>query len=253
MKNLHRTFSNLTILIICGLLYTSCSPIFYGPTTQALPGLEEQGDVKLSVAGSYVYEVSGVDLGVAYSPIDRIGVLLSYSRFSESKPSVSEFADLQTFGGQYNLIDIGLGTYKQLAPGFIWENYALVSRGKIDVADNRGRQLNANLLKLGVQSGILFKHKVVEIGASTKLSYLNYSTIDGDLLRVNGFDEVTNLRQHNKHLLLEPGLVFSAGYDPIKFNLQLVGSAKLTKAPLVRTTLYVSFGVSFAINKDQIK
>ena len=259
MKNLIGTFSNLIIIILFGLLYTSCAPVVYGPTTQALPGLEKKGDIKASFASAssqhnlksdFSTWFPGMDTRIAYSPINKLGVTLGYSIFAEKARPASNGLFLNTserFGGHYRLVDLGVGTYKQLNPNWIWENYAMLSYGKMQLEDSETDKVNANLVKAGIVTGLLYKRKVVEIGVTSKLSRLNYSSIEGRFIH-DGYDEVDRLRKNNSHTMFEPGFIFSLGYKGFKLDFQMVSSVKLNRDYFRRNKIYSSLGFSMAFN-----
>jgi hypothetical protein len=262
----HVFFIKAYLVIIFGaiLLMTSCSPVYYGPTAPTISGLEKKGDIRVS-GGISVSEngehsnpiqntqssqnrsrssnssntsVGGLDFSLAYSPIDRLGLTYNLSAFSEEG---------STYSGNYTLHNFGVGYYKVLAPSVIWESYATLGLGKLNISAQEDGTLSSNLFKTGIQSGLLWRNSIVEFGGTLSLAHLRYTGIKGDFLYEEN-SQSAYLQNNRSHILLEPSMVMRVGYKPVKFQLMMTASENLFNRGYRQNNFHFSFGAQLAFN-----
>jgi len=255
-----RRFSKAFFLlyVINCVLVTSCTPVFYAPGTVPVPGLEEKGDIRAAVhtAESSDSESgnsgTGIDIELAYSPIDGIGLIYHSNnfsdRFSNSIVNGHTFLGIPTFRyerftAKGSLHNLGAGKYHHINDKLIWETYATVGLGKFSITPDRtGSKLTAGLNKIAIQSGLLFKTPFFEAGFTFGLASLNYKNIQGDVIH-NDQSQNAYLKNHNSHILANHASTIRLGAEQLKVQLQIGGVSNLTHRDFLMNDNFVSLGI----------
>jgi hypothetical protein len=259
-------------VVTCTLLFAACSPVYYSPTAPVLSGFEKKGDLSITAGAGYADKLTtveflnrepnvpapsgsntsleGADFSIAYSPFDHIGVHYNMTYFYGSEREDSRLNERYSGNGLFH--NIGIGFYEKLEGNIIWETYANLGIGNVDIESNAGRNLNASISKLGAHTGLLYKKRSFEMGGLLSLSRLKYSSINGSL-EFQNVSQAEYLLDNDAHLLLEPAIIVRAGHKNVKFQFSLANSTNLTNIDFRQNNLNASFGVQLAFNAMDIR
>jgi len=262
----------LNMAVLTFLLLASCSPVYYGPSAPVLSGFEEKGDVSITAGAGYSDRIrsieffgrepnapapdggdtslEGADLSVAFSPIDHLFLQYNLSYFYGDETNSNGSAE--RYSGNALFQNVGIGWYNMMSENISWENTLTFGRGRIDVDSRFNEELDASLVKYGVQSGLFYKKKIMELGGILGLSKIKYDDIEG-VLEFRGVDQVSYLINNDEHLLLEPGFVFRIGHENIKFQVAANTSFNLIESDFRQNNFNISFGAQFAFNAHNLK
>jgi len=258
MKTLLPIKSLFLLYVTLSLFVTACTPTYYAPGTLPTPGLKNKGEVKFAVHKSESSDEestsigSGMDVEIAYSPIQNLGLVFHSNRFSDSfQNPIKRGSGLYGFPEyeyvQYtakgDLYNFGVGYYKNLHPSLVWETYGTVGLGSFDM-----RELTADLRKTAIQSGVVYANDIFECGIHLGLASLKYRNIQGD---VTNYDESQNqyLNENSDNVLANTALTVRLGYRPVKIQLQVGGSENLTNPDFKMNDNYASCGLFFDVSE----
>jgi hypothetical protein len=212
------------LIAFISVLMVSCSPTYYIPNTQNVPLIESKGQINLSIAGND----NQVELQGAYGITHNLAVQLTGDLV------IPEDLDNGN-GGSGKYLEGGVGYYKALGKRFLFEGYALIGFGGLEnhlittVSEYPGTsgKISANLLRIGFQPELSFKHKYFSITGSFRLANLNYSNIVGSL-EYNETNQIKYLKTNRSTFIFEPALTLRAGLEKIKLQVQLAKSWNLS-------------------------
>lgn len=232
-------------LMVFSLLYfmitTACSPKYYTPNTQNVPLISEKGEVDLSLAGNG----NQVEFQGAYGFSDNIAFKANVGLFVPP--------DLENGnGGSGRFLELGAGYYKKIGDKIVFESYGLLGFGNFEnhfpTAVNgvmgRGKDISANIFRLGLQPNIGYKSDHFTIAASSRIVSLNYTGIEGDL-SVDGVNQDTYLSENKSNLLIEPALTIKGGLERVKAQIQMGYSANLTNSDFRQDKVFLTAGLNF--------
>ncbi len=257
---------NLALLIgLYVLLFSACTPTYYAPGTMAAPGLKEKGDIKIGVHSSSSSDSesssqgTGFDLELAYSPIENLGLLYHSNSFSDgfsnpvnerSGPYGIPVYDYISYVAKGSIHNLGAGYYKNLNPDWIWESYATAGLGSFEIKSKEtSRNITADLRKMSLQTGVLFRKSFFEFGATYGLSTLSYNNIQGEIINFN--DSQNNyLTQRSNHLLSNFASTLRLGYKPVKIQMQIGATKNLSHDDFKMNDAYASLGLF--LNVDEL-
>jgi len=233
----------ILILVIC-IMGIGCSPKFYTPNTQNTPMLQRQGQINASLVGNG----NQVELQGAYAATDHLGVQINGGLF---RPQEEDNGN----GGSGNFLEIGAGYYSPLSESITFETYGLLGFGNfenhlpstLEVRPETTGEIEANILRYGIQPGINYQSKKFGIGLSTRISQLSFSSIQGGLI-FGGEDQVAYLNNNSNNLLVEPALTFRGGTEKLKLQLQIVSSINTSNSNFRQDDGTVTLGVNYTLN-----
>jgi hypothetical protein len=227
MKNL--------VLLLIGVTFAGCGPVYYVPNTQNVPVIKEKGQTNITIGLNSSESTDGFELQGAYGLTDKIALQLNTDWVSASDESSS---------GSGHLIELGAGYYKNLSKHFVFETYGLVGFGSLKYEDNyeSPEEINAKFIRLGVQPSISFSSKYFIASLSGRVANLNYNGVSGNYM------DVDYLKANNSHWLIEPALTLQAGSENVKLQLQFQISENLTDPYFVQDYSLVSLGLKVNLN-----
>ncbi len=244
MKPIH-TISIFFLLAIVG-----CSPKYYVPNTQNVPGINAKGQVNFILAGNS----NQTELQAAYGITDKLALQLNGGFVPQQNDNGNS--------GSGKLIEGGLGYYKNLNESWLFDTYALFGMGDVandfpstvsDYPSTTGK-LSATLFRYGLQPGLSFHRKYFTITGSARITNLNYMDINGNLI-FDGVDQQAYLRSNNSNFLVEPAITIRGGFEKLKLQLQVLRSFNLTSSNFRQDYSLVSVGLNFnfgGVNKSQV-
>ena len=236
----------LLILLILGipLLHSSCSRYLYAPTGPQMVGLQEQGDLKVSLGHSRMgpENYSGTirrhnyNLQLAYSPLPNLGVHASAALFRDvsglaSLPvqfsSVnreffsSDFGDLAV--AHYHILNGKAYSY-QKGNLLVWENSLGMGLGQIRYNNDGIGQVEVNLRKYYLQTHFYYQFKDnFSLGLAVRPTWISYQQADATgALPSDFFSRVQELELVNPVFLVEYGLRMQGGWRTVKLFMSTV-------------------------------
>lgn len=232
----------LIFLLVPVALFFSCSPTYYIPNTHNSPMLSEKGEFVANIAGA---EGRG-EAQVAYAVSDNVGVMANTAFFFPKE-------DENGNGGKGRLFEGGVGYFTPVsAEGFLFETYALAGVGSVenhfattDNLENHG-SIKASLFRAAVQPAFGYKSKYFSASVSGRVAYLNYTSVNGDLVFKNE-DQVAYLTDNNSHVLFEPALTLRGGIENVKVQAQIGTSMNLTDNDFRQGKDFITLGLHFAL------
>jgi len=229
------------IIIALCMIGIGCSPKFYTPNTQNIPMLQSKGQFTASLAGNG----NQVELQGAYAATNNIGLQINGGLF---RPKEEDNGN----GGSGNFFEGGIGYYTPISEKVTFETFALIGFGNfenhlpstLDVRPETTGEIEANILRYGIQPGISYQSDNFAVGVSSRITNLSYSDIDGDLI-FGGDDQVAFLNSNSSNLLIEPALTLRGGTDRLKLQLQIVTSINASSSDFRQDDGTVTVGVVY--------
>jgi hypothetical protein len=220
---------NLVILLI-GIAFVGCGPVYYVPNTQNVPVMKEKGQTNLSFGINSSESTDGFELQGAYGLTDKMALQLNSDWVSSSDESSS---------GSGHLIELGVGYYKNLSKHFVFETYGLLGFGNLKYEENYNEpsEIKANFIRVGLQPSISFTSKYFIASLSGRIANINYNSVSGN------YYDVDYLKTNNSHWLIEPALTVQGGSENVKLQLQFQISENLTDPYFTQDYSLVSIGL----------
>lgn len=214
-----------TLFIMYTVLFYSCSPNFYVPNQQHVPGFTSQGQTKLSA--SLVLnpdnDVKGGDVQLAHSITDRTAILFNVNKYYGYNKS-SQFhgfpfgSNNYDLGGSGHALEVGYGYFKANDSRVITEVYGFASLASFCNNTHLG-DLNGNFkgkfTRLAIQPSITYKTKYFEAALSSRINHLHYYKIRG---QYELYDEL--LENTPDNFFFEPAITLRIGFNRVKLQLQ---------------------------------
>ncbi len=230
-----------TLLVIVGLGFASCSPIYYTPNTQNVPLISQKGETNLTLSGN----ANQIEFQGAYGIAENIAIKANGGLFI---PSDLDNGD----GGSGKFIEFGAGYFMPIQEGFVFEAYGIVGFGgvenhfpstKEDYPLTKG-EISANIFRIGVQPNFGYKSKYFSAAVSSRIVHLSYNNIKGDLM----FDQTNQmdyLESNSSNVLLEPALTVRGGLEKIKLQVQYGYSLNLSNSSFRQDGSFLTIGLNF--------
>jgi len=243
-------------------------PFYLSPSSLNTPFLKK-GKTMILGFSSYGSDRGrpGFEYQLAYSPIKGLGLFVNSSsiRSSFSRTIQRGYYEisfpLETFSWpryitlRYSVTNkkknIGVGYYKDLGYGFVFDTYATVGFGKFEVDPKYTtlKSLRSSTRQRGLQSNLSWAYRSIELGISYRYSSVKFINIEGDVLqqKAESSSQNTYLSDRNIHTLSEWAASLSWNYNRCKFQLQ-VGKMINHEHPNFRmNNSYTSFGLFYEI------
>ncbi|MFO8086696.1 MAG: hypothetical protein R6T91_02665 [Bacteroidales bacterium] len=236
------------IFLIMGMsfFFAACN-VAYIPNRHNVPLMQEQGDASVSI--------STTNLQTAYAFSDH-GALMGNLYFRQNRWNNSPDDMVTTSSTDYQsnrfLGELGLGYYKDLGEGAVFELYGGGGLGNIgfktiDANPILDRKYHAKMAKVFLQPNIGFKSEYIDVVLSTRLSILSFRDVDTTNYTVSSLttDNLIDLDQQ-PYFFLEPALTMRFGYRFINAYAQAIVASKLNPERIN----YRSFGINVGIELD---
>lgn len=241
--NMKRTFSFVLNTAFIVFLFTACSPYYYTPNTQNVPLIKEKGGAFISVAGAD----SQLEFQGAYGLTDNLAVQINTGFVL---PNDEENGD----GGTGKLFEGGIGYYQNLNESFLLDVYALAGFGTVEnhfpstvpVWPGTTGDISARLLRYGLQPSLSFHKNYFSVSASTRMTRLRYSNVEGNIIFGNQ-DQVVYLNENKSHFLIEPALTIRGGLKRIKLQVQLIKSFNVSNSDFKQAVGQITGGLVFQL------
>lgn len=242
------------------ILSGSCSfpHYYYIPNVQNVPLFKQSNEFSGLAAFSTGIIDNCAELQAGYSLTDHVALIANFMTGgnNNSTQTYEDFSKINYFEGALgyykSFSDIGVfevyGGYGQGSQHHAfsysefsnWYTWTTVSDGKADMSFS----------KIFIQPNIGIKIKWVESAFSCRFTRLNFNDIVyyGTTYHL---DELNLLQQNSTPWFIEPAITFRAGFEPVKFQLQLVFSQNLVNPELLFEKFRINLGLQFNISKKR--
>ena len=214
-------------LAAAGLLFSSCSSLYYAPNQPVMPMVTEKGVTKIGTSFGGGNYSSAFDMNGFHSLTSHVGIYGNYSLL---------LLDLNEF----SCFDFGAGYFAPVNSSFGFEAYGTIGYGSLSLyyydiwSGTDQLHHGANAFRLAVTPDIFFKTPHFEAGFGCRLHYFEF---DKQPVSPDFFGTTTN------HLMLEPTLRMAFGWPVFKFSLQGTWTDKINSGYLNYDTYMISMGI----------
>lgn len=228
-------------LALSAFLAAGCSPKYYSANPQNVPLISEKGQYSLNANAG-----TGGQLGVQ----GAIGVTNTLAIQGNAGIFIPDEVDGNRGSG--SLAELGVGYYRPVTERFVFEAYGLFGVGRVEnhlpsttqqYPETTG-DIYASMVRYGIQPNIGFVTKYFTIAVSSRLVFLDYYNIHGDLMFDNQ-DQVTYLNNNRSNFLFEPALTIRGGLEKIKLQFQIGSSFNLTNSNFRQDVGFAMVGLNF--------
>jgi hypothetical protein len=234
----------LLVLIATLIISTSCK-VMYIPNSLNVPLFNEKHEFKANV-GFYDYQL-------AYSLTKNIGLLANGYVRNYNFLGSSGTSDLN-YSTSRNLFEGGIGYFKTLGEGFIYETYIGAGKGKVaynglenGISSGGTYNYSADFQRFFIQPSIGFSQDIVDVAFSLRVVDLSFNHVKTDYTQQMLVDDNINGLDQVNFIFIEPAITFRIGYKWGKFQTQLVYSNKMNAEPLNYQKFCFNIGLSINI------
>ncbi len=233
--------NNKTILFLSLIILATSCKVMYVPNMVNVPLFKEKNEFRGTVSLS--------DYQFAYAPIKNIGLMANgYVRNSS-------FTNLANYSTSRNLFEGGVGYFKPLNEGFVFETYAVGGVGNLNYnnsdtynSNTTNNKYSAGFTRFFIQPSIGYTNDFVDIAFSTRIVQLGFNSVkyDGYTAQDLEKEEILNLDK-TKYYFIEPTFTIRLGYKWCKIHLQAIYSNKVNIEPLNYQKFTMNFGLHINI------
>ena len=203
------------------ILVSSCSPVFYAPSTQNVPLLKEKGEVNIGGGYSNTDRGEGISLNFAVAVDSSWAVAGSFNSLGGGEKNATD--SWRTTG---NYFEAAAGKFNSSPTGpWVYEAFLGLGYGAINNEINNDF-VDAKFLKPYLQPTFGLRTKHIDFVITPRLSVVNYISED---IRINEpVDERRVLDffdEKGTTFVFEPGATLRLGIRNVKIQLQYVYSS----------------------------
>lgn len=262
MKTILRNLNKYVYLLFISLLINSCSypHMYHSPNMMVVPLFKDPVEFSGTVTGSFGTVNPSFEMQAAMSLPSHIALGANFMTGGKNNSGTtyedrSDYNYFEGFGGFYSsFADIGIfEMYAGYGEGiqkhtFAYNDY-LGSGGWV-----QDGTAEMNFSKFFIQPDIGVRTKIIEGAFSLRFSKINFKelTYSNTVYRE---DELAFLKANNSSWLIEPGITFRVGHDPVKFQIQGVFSANPSNPNQKLEHFRVNMGLDFkfGVKKDNFE
>lgn len=236
----------------------SCSPLYYSPNAHNVPLFTHKGESSVNMAVSEGTDGvdEGIDLQAATAVTNHFGVLGNFYRAWGSSTRGSGSGHLfETAGGYYTPVTTRFA--RSIEGKFVVSAFAGGGIGRVinyedaDKAEFSKKGFN----RIFIQPGFGFKSTYIDAVISLRLANLHYHSLEeqADSPIYNYPNLVSHYHHHARaadiirrksgYFLWEPALTVRAGWQYVKFQLQVGSSTNLTDRDFPQENLNLNLGL----------
>lgn len=233
---------NRTILLISLIIFATSCKVMYVPNMVNVPLFKEKNEFRGTVSLS--------DYQFAYAPGKNIGLMANgYVRNS----SFTTFSD--DYSTSRNLFEGGVGYFKPLSEGFVFETYAVGGVGNLsynnDYTDGSAPTTNkysTQFTRFFLQPSIGYTNDFIDVAFSTRIVQLGFNNVKYEGYGIQDLkDENIFELDKTKYYFIEPTFTIRLGYKWCKIHMQAVYSNKVNIEPLNYQKFTMNFGLHINI------
>jgi len=180
------------------------------------------------------------EIQASYSPLQNIGIQFNYASYEGGNSGI--------YTGNGYLTEGGMGYYMPIRPNLVWDVYGLYGKGMVVNKSNNQQEIWSKFDRYGIQQGLGFVKKIVELNYSMRLMKLQYTSTGGEMI-YNYNSQHEYLVQNSGNFLFEQAITIRVGYEPIKAQYQVVTSKNITNNTFLQNTIGMSFGLVLSLNR----
>jgi hypothetical protein len=220
MDCLQKIFAPYFSLFYLLLLFASCSPVLYAPSSQNVPLLKQKGEVNFG--GGYIGTegADGLSLNFATAVDSSWAIAAAFNALSGGARS------LNSWEGKGRYLEAAVGKFNTIADGpFLYEAFLGLGYG---TARNKkpNNDVNGKFIKPYLQTSIGVRSKIVDLAFTPRIAVVNYVSNEvyvpdfpqEAIAASNYFDD------KGSSFVLEPGITLRLGWNNVKFQAQYVYS-----------------------------
>lgn len=216
-----------TIILVC--ILSGCK-VMYIPNAINVPLFNQKNEFKANIGIN--------DFQAAYAVTNNIGLMangyVKTSNFSDGSGSTG-----LNYSTSRNLFEGGIGYYKPLSEGFVFETYVGGGAGSLTFNGNDGStssgtsyKYSTNFNRFFIQPSIGYTHDIVDVAFSIRVARLGFNGVSTDYTSQMLIDNQINDLDKTNFFFMEPALTFRVGYKWGKFQTQILYSNKVNAEPL---------------------
>ncbi len=208
---------------IVSLVFSSCRARFYTPNRNPVPLYKNAGDAYFDFSTNLLNKL---DITAGFAPVKSVGTYIGYARAHESNSSDSNNTTYQT--GRYDgeMLNLGLGYFlnQETSQHFRFEIYGDLGIGSFKnvVTGNRSAHFNGNYTRIGIMPnfGYSSSDNAFQFAYSIRYSTIQFKNAS---IKDSAYwsSDITRYNSRGSYGMFEQALVFRAGSESVKFQLQL--------------------------------
>ncbi len=233
------------LAVLLGL--NACTASYYATSCNPAPLLREANEVTASAGRStYNYSRSN-DLSVAYSPIDKLGLLANISWIQSSRGVI----DREQYGMNAAFYEGAIGYYHSWDDNLSYDVY--LGFGQTQNAQSYAFDfgyLQSNHLiqfdysRVFLQPALAYTSEYIDVQVALRASQVTYGQVVLDSISRDNIFELPP-ESGARFILAEPGITLRGGYRYLKVLLHVGYSFNLSPEPLFRDFSNLSVGVAY--------
>ena len=235
------------IRILCILIPSfftgGCTHYNYVPNMHNVPLFQQKEEFHLDLSGSMGNEFSAFEVQTGFSLGNNFAVIAN---------GFFHDADREMFNDEYcrgHLIEGGAGAFVPMQNNMVFESYCGVGFGKIENGFDNDATSKLDFNRYFFQPSLGYTSDFLDFAISLRLSGLRYNDIHfSGSLDQEDQDQIQYINRNPFSVLIEPALTLRAGWEHIKFQLQIGYSQNLSNPDLLQEDLNLSLGMYFTIS-----
>jgi hypothetical protein len=246
-------------VVLIQLLF-GCAPLYYSPNAHNVPLLTHKGETTVNLAVSEGMDGvdEGIDLQAATAVTNHFGVLGNFYRaWGSSTHGSGSGTFFETAGGYYTPIPTRFA--RAIEGKFVASAFTGGGVGSVTNYDDADKTAfsKKGFNRIFIQPGFGFKSTYLDAVISLRLANLHYHSVEeqADSPIYNYPNLVSHYHYHARaadiirrkpsYFLLEPALTLRAGWQYIKFQLQVGASTNLTDRDFPQENQNLNLGLYF--------
>ncbi len=233
----------LSWFLILLLMISSCTHYYYAPNMHNVPLFQQKEEFHLDISGSMGNEFTAFEIQAAFSLTDNISIMGNgFVVNRERELYHDEF-------GRGHLLEGGAGAFVPVYNNVIFETYFGAGLGKIENGYDTGITSKLSLNRYFLQPSIGYTSDFMDFALSLRLNGLRYNDIQlsGDLDQEDR-EQIQFISRNPFSILVEPAVTLRAGWEHVKFQLQVGFSENIKNPDLFQEHLNLNFGMYFTIS-----
>jgi hypothetical protein len=260
--------TNVKNLIYCSSIavcfFTSCSPVFYAPSSVPTPMISEQGEISVSGIAGVSEHATQFNFNTAYGITNSLAIQLNGAAFNG-------YDNNNKKAGKARQFDFGLGYYKNLSSTWLFDVYIQSGYGELEntffggsfasgwaeSSDSPISAITSNFQRSALVAGISYRRKHFSFTYSNRLQsmyYLNpnysvYSLIEENNTQIEApfEDEFSFIRRNPHQFFLEHSITLRYHHKQVYLQLQAIGATSLSQMDRALFD-HVQFSLGMGIN-----
>jgi hypothetical protein len=185
--------------------------------------VKEKGMTEFNYSVGFGSLAGTMDFNAYHSVSKHAGILFNFNRFQG-------YDD----GSGSASVEVGSGYFTSLSENWGFDAYATLGYGA-------GKN---DCIRLGIQPGIFYSRKKLEVGFGCRMMMLQYGKNPNPYYAPT-FEQAS--ATNTDHFLVEPTLKLAVGNEKIKFTIQSTFAAKLNSGYLEYDPFVLALGVSLKL------